>query len=59
MDSDRKENGYCDDDGEYDFFCHMCDKLAIDRYYSNHLKSQTHINKFRKRQQFNNTNNST
>ena len=41
------------------FFCHLCDKLAIDRYYNNHLKSQAHINSFRKRQQLNVTNNST
>ena len=31
--------------------CHICDKLALDRYYNNHLKSQTHIKIFRKRQQ--------
>ena len=50
MDSDRKEELYCDDDGEYRIYCHVCDELAIDRYYDNHLKSQTHINIFRKRQ---------
>ena len=58
MDSD-KEKIYCDEDGEYRIYCHVCDKLAIDRYYNNHLKSQTHFNNFRKRQQLNNTNNST
>ena len=31
--------------------CRICDKISIDRYYNNHLKSQTHINNFRKRQQ--------
>ena len=51
----KKDNIYFDDDGE----CHVCDKLAIDRYYNNHLKSKTLINSFRKRQQFNITNNST
>ena len=33
--------------------------FAIDRYYSNHLKSQTHITLIRKRQPLNNTNIST
>ena len=39
MDSDNKEELYCDYDGEY----HICDK------------SQTHKKNFRKRQQFNNS----
>ena len=55
MDSDNKEKIYCDDDGE----CYVCDKLAIDTYYNNHLKSQTHINNSPKSQQLNITNNST
>ena len=55
MDCDKKEKIYCDDDGD----CHICDEIAIERYCNNHLKSQTHINKFRKRQQFNSTNDST
>ena len=59
MDSDNKEKIYCDDDGEYRTYCHVCDKLAIDRHYNNSLKSQTHINTFPKRQQINNGNNST
>ena len=46
MDSDDKEKLYCDDDGEYRKYCHICDKLAIDRYYNNHLNSQTHIKIF-------------
>ena len=58
MDSDNKEKINCDDGGEYRIYCHVCDKLAIDRFYNNHLKSQTHMNNFRKRQQLNNTNNS-
>ena len=28
-----------------------CDKLCIERFYKNHLKSQTHFNITRKRQQ--------
>ena len=59
MDSDNKEKIYCDHDGEYKIYFHVCEKLAIDRYYNNDLKSQNHVNNFRKRQQLNNTNNST
>ena len=49
---------YCDDADEYRIFCDVCDNLAIDRYYNNHLKSQTHLRKFSRRQQLNNTNDS-
>ena len=55
MNSDNKEKTYCDDDGEYKNFCHVCDKLAIDRYYNNHLESQTHMNNFHDRQKLNNS----
>ena len=55
MDCENKGKIDCEDDGE----CHFCDKLAIDSYYNNHLKSQTHINNFCKRQQLNTTNNPT
>ena len=34
---------YCED-GEYRVNCHVCDKLCIERFYKNHLKSKTHIN---------------
>ena len=30
MDSDNERNIYCDDDGEYRIYCHVCDKLAKD-----------------------------
>ena len=33
--------------------CDVCDNLCIDRYYKSHLKSQTHINSIRKREQVN------
>ena len=59
MDNDNKQKLYCGDDGEYRIYCRICDKLGIDRFYNNHLKSQIHLNNFRKRQQLNNTNNST
>ena len=51
MNSDNKEKINCDDVGEYRIFCHVYDELAIGRYFNNHLKSQTHINNYRKRQQ--------
>ena len=50
MDIDNNGQIYCADDDE----CHICDNLAIDRYSNNHLKSQIHKKKFRKRQQLNN-----
>ena len=53
MDSDNQEIIYCADDNEYRIYCDNCDNLAIDRYYNNHLKSQTHLNKFHKSQRVN------
>ena len=29
-------------------YCDVCDKLCIERFYKNHLKSQTHTNNIRK-----------
>ena len=56
MESDNKEKRYCDDDGEYRIHCHICDKLAIFRYYKKHLNSRTQRKNFRKSQQLlNNT----
>ena len=59
MHTDNKEKTYCDDDGEYKIYCHICEKIAIDRYYKNHLKSQLRMNNFRKEKQLKNTSNST
>ena len=46
MESDN--NSYevinCPDDDEYRLYCEICDKLSIERYYKNHLKSSTHTN---------------
>ena len=50
---------YCDDDGEYRIYFHVCDRLAIDRCSNNYLKSQTHVFIFRKKQQLRRKNNST
>ena len=43
----------CEDDGEYRVFCDICDKLRIERFYRNHLKSQTHTNNIRKKNLYN------
>ena len=43
---------YCEN-GDYRVYCDVCDNFCIDRYYKNHLKSQTHINNFRRREQLN------
>ena len=44
MDSENQETLYYEDDEEYRVYCDICDKLSIQRYYKNHLKSQTHTN---------------
>ena len=46
--SDIYEVIYCADDDEYRVFCDICDKLCIERFYKNHLKSGTQKNKFYK-----------
>ena len=50
MDSEKNEAIYCADDDEYQVYCNVCDKLCIERFYKSHLKSQTHIYNFYKRQ---------
>ena len=44
MNSENYESIYCEDDGEFRVYCAMCDKLCIERFYKNHLKSATHKN---------------
>ena len=51
MNSDNPLVVYCEDDGEYRVYCEICDKLCIERFYKNHLKSQTHVNNIRKIEQ--------
>ena len=41
---------YCEDDGEYRIYCDVCDNLCIQRFYKNHLKSQTHMNNIHKKE---------
>ena len=51
MNSDNQQVIYCED-GEYRVYCHICDNLCIERFFENHLKSKTHINKNCKNHQF-------
>ena len=44
MDSDNYEVIHCPEDDEYRVYCNICDKLCIERFYKNHLKSETHSN---------------
>ena len=44
MDIENQEVIYCADDDEYRVYCKICDKLCIEGFYKNHLKSQTHTN---------------
>ena len=53
MESDNYEVIYCLEDDEYRVYCDICDKLCIERFYKNHLKSGTHINIFYRRQRIN------
>ena len=52
MKSDTQKVIYCED-GEYRINCGVCDNLCIERFYKNHLKSQTHINGIRTGEQLN------
>ena len=52
MDVENQLVIYCED-GEYRVYCDVCDNLCIQRYYKNHLKSQTHINNIRKIEEIN------
>ena len=52
MDCDNYEVIYCSEDDEYRVYCSICDKLCIERYYKNHLKSGTLINNMHKRNHF-------
>ena len=40
---------YSSEDNTYRIYCEICDKLCIDKYYQKHLKSETHLNSFRKK----------
>ena len=49
MESENLEAIHCENDGENIVYCNICDNLCIERIYKNHLKSQTHTNKFLKK----------
>ena len=50
MDCENQQVIYCADD-EYRVYCDVCDKLCIQRFYKNHLKSKTRMNNIRKIEQ--------
>ena len=52
MKNDNRQVIYCED-GEYRLYCYICDNLSMERYFKNHLKSQTYTKNIRKRQQLN------
>ena len=39
---------YCED-GDYRKYCNVCVKICVERFFKNHLKSQTHTNIIRKK----------
>ena len=49
MDGEIQEVIYCADDDEYRVSCDICDELCIERFFENHLKSQTHNKIFMER----------
>ena len=51
MDCENQLVIYCEDD-EYRIYCDVCDKLCIERFFKNHLKS-THINNIHKIEELN------
>ena len=57
MDIENQEVIYCEGDGKYRVYCDFCDNVCQERFYKNHLKSQTHTNNIYKRQRLNITNN--
>ena len=46
--NNNQEVIYCADD-ECRIYCNICDELCIERFYKNHLKSETHITSIRKK----------
>ena len=52
MNCDNQQVVYCED-SEYRIYCSVCDKLCIEPFYKNHLKSQTHIKNIHKIEKIN------
>ena len=55
MDGDNYEVIECPEDDDFRVNCDVCDNLALDRFFKNHLKSQSHTNMIYKRQRLNTT----
>ena len=53
MDIENQEDIYCADDGEYRIYCDIFVNFCIKRLFKNPLKSKTHTNKIRRREQLN------
>ena len=53
MDSENHLIVYCPEDNEYKVYCDVCDNFCIERFYKNHLKSNTHINNIHKIEKLN------
>ena len=51
-DDNNQEAVYCEDDGKYRVYCNFGEKLCIERFYKNHLKSGTHITNSRKKSNY-------
>ena len=51
MDTDNQQVIFCED-GQNRVYCVICDNLCIERFYKNHLKSQTHTNNKQKKNLF-------
>ena len=48
MDSDNYKVMYCPEDDENRVNCNICDKLCTEKFFKNHLKSQTLTNIIKK-----------
>ena len=42
MDGDDQKVIYCEDDGENRVYCNICDNICIERFYKNHLKTNSY-----------------
>ena len=52
MNCDNQQVIYCEDE-VCRVYCSICDKICKERFYKNPLKSRTHTNNIRKREQLN------
>ena len=52
MNSENFEVFYCADDIEYIVYCDICDKLRIEIFYKNHLKSLFYTNNNHEKKRF-------